>query len=86
MSKFVIEFATGIIAYCSIKRLKPCGYFSYHHVQHTKILYSARSVYSSVLYGPENTQPLFLYTALTVVYCAVRPGYLYVIQVRLSSL
>ena len=45
--------------------LKLSGYIMYHHVQHTKILRSAHTVYLCVLYGSQNKQRLFPYTALT---------------------
>ena len=54
------------------------------------ILRSAHTVYLCVLCGSENKQRLFPYTALTdcffiteteCVYCAVRTGSLYIIQV-----
>jgi hypothetical protein len=43
---------------------KPSGFFTYHHVQHSKILHGARFALS-VLYGSQNRQRLLLYTALT---------------------
>ena len=43
---------------------KPSGFFTYHQVQHSKILHGARFAFS-VLYGSENRQRPILYTALT---------------------
>jgi hypothetical protein len=63
-------------------------------VKQTAILRSAHTVYLCVLCGSENNQRLFPYTALTdwffvteteCVYCAVRTGALYIIQVTLVS-
>ena len=45
--------------------LKPSGYFVCHKMQHKKILRSAHTLYLCVLYGSENEQRLFPYTALT---------------------
>jgi hypothetical protein len=44
--------------------LKPSGFFTYHQVQHSKILHGARFALS-VLYGSHNKQRLLLYTSLT---------------------
>ena len=47
-----------------INLLKPSGFFTYHHVLHSKILLGARFALS-VLYGYQNRQRLLLYTSLT---------------------
>ena len=44
--------------------LKPSGFFTYHQVEHSKILHGARFALS-VLYGYQNRQRLFPYTSLT---------------------
>jgi hypothetical protein len=41
------------------------GYYMYHKVLHLEIPLSAHTVYLRVLYGSENQQRLFPYTALT---------------------
>jgi len=41
------------------------SYIIYHHIQPSKILRSAHTVYLCVLYGSQNEQRLFPYTALT---------------------
>jgi hypothetical protein len=46
------------------KLLKPNGFFMYHQVYHSKILYGARLALS-VLYGSQNRERLLLYTPLT---------------------
>jgi hypothetical protein len=57
----------------------------YHPFNVHNILRSAHAIYSCVLYGSEYKQRLFPYTAFITetenVYCAVRVGSLYVIQV-----
>ena len=54
-----------VIIIMANKPLKPCGYFKYHRVQHSKVLRSDQTVYLSVLYVSQNKQRLFPYTALT---------------------
>jgi hypothetical protein len=44
--------------------LKPSRFFTYHQVEHSKILHGVHFALS-VLYGYQNKQRLFLYTALT---------------------
>ena len=44
--------------------LKPSGFFTYHQVEHSKILHGARFALS-VLCGYQNRQRLLLYTSLT---------------------
>ena len=44
--------------------LKPSGFFTYHQVEHSKILQGARFAFR-ILYGYQNKQRLFPYTSLT---------------------
>ena len=48
----------------NVKLLNPSGFFTYHHVQRSKILHGARFALS-VLYGSQKRRRLLLYTALT---------------------
>jgi hypothetical protein len=68
---------------------------TYRQVWHSAILRSAHTAYLWVLCGYENKQRLFPYTTLNClvfitemecVYCAVRNGSLYIIQVNCLSL
>ena len=47
-----------------INLLKPSGFFTYHQVEHSKILHGALFALS-VLCGYQNKQRLFPYTSLT---------------------
>ena len=47
-----------------INLLKASGFFTYHQVEHSKILHGTRFALS-VLYGYQNRQRLFPYTSLT---------------------
>jgi hypothetical protein len=48
----------------AFNHLKPSGFFTYHQVEHSKILHGARFVLS-VLYGSQNRQRSLMYTSLT---------------------
>ena len=61
LSMFVVYFFT---VFHSINLLTPSGYFTYHQVQHSKILHGTRFMLS-VLYGYQNRQWPLLYTSLT---------------------
>ena len=64
---------------------QPSGYYLYHQVKNLATLRSAHTVYLCVLYGSQNKQRLFPYTALTdwfvyprlSVCCAVRTENIY---------
>ena len=47
-----------------INLLKPSGFFTYHQVEHSKILHGVRFALS-VLYGYQNRQRLLFCTSLT---------------------
>ena len=53
------------LLYDVINRLMPGGHYMYRYVSGTKILRSAYTVDMCVLYGSQNKQRLFPYTALT---------------------
>ena len=60
-----LKLPVRIIAiFFGINLLKPSGFFTYHHVLHSKILLGARFALS-VLCGYQNRQRLLLYTSLT---------------------
>jgi hypothetical protein len=53
-----------ILTVPTINHSKPSGFFTYHQVQHSKLLHGV-SFALSVLYGSQNKQRLSLYSALT---------------------
>jgi len=50
--------------HAAINLLKPSGFFTYHQVEHSKILHVVRFAFS-VLYGSQNRLQPLLYTLLT---------------------
>jgi len=49
---------TGELSMFDINILKPSGFFTYHQVEHTKILHGARFALS-ILYGSQNSDFCF---------------------------